>query len=140
MKKCSERRTRPSSVRAATESGVPIAMAPLRSCRGEASECRLELVARLLGLGLAFARLLDDLWLGLGDELLVAELPRRLVDLAVEPRDLLGEAGALLGEIHDIAERQQDGRLVENALHGALRRLAAQRFRALQPRQAQDEI
>src|SRR3954471_13764007 len=117
MKKCSERRTRPRSVRAATEFGVSMAMSPSASCPREAAERRLELVARLLGLGLALALLLDYFLLGLGEELLVAEFPRGLVDLAVEPGDLLGEARALLGEIHDVAERQQDRRLVEHALH-----------------------
>src|SRR5436309_1783706 len=139
MKKCSERRTRPRSVRAATESGVFMAISPSASGSGEAAQRRLQLVARLLGLGLALALLLDHFRLGLGDELRVAELLRGLVDLAVEPRDLLGETGALLAEIHDVAERQQDRRLVEHALHRALGRLATERSGALQSRQAQDE-
>src|SRR3954451_3640579 len=101
MKKCSERRTRPRSVRAATEFGVSMAMSPFASCSRETAERRLELVARLLGIGLALALLLDHLGLGLGDELRIAELLRGLVDLAIEPRDLLGKTGTLLDEIHD---------------------------------------
>src|SRR5258708_30142935 len=105
MKKCSERRTRPRSVRAATEFGFSMAISPSASCSGETTERGPELVARLLGLGLALALLLDHFGLGLGDELLVAELLRRLVDLAVEPGDLLGEASTLLGAIHHLAQR-----------------------------------
>ena len=57
-------------------------------------QSRLEAVAALDGLGAALALLFDHLRLGLGDELLVAELLVDLVDLDVFLGDLLFEPRA----------------------------------------------
>src|SRR5689334_22390640 len=107
----------------------PLPAGERESDRGEALQRRPELVAGAGGLLLALALLLDHLGLGLGEELLVRELLRDLVDLALELRHLARKPRLLLGHVDDVAERQDDGRLVEHRLDRALRRVPFDRPR-----------
>ena len=70
------------------------------------------------------ALLLDDLRRRPGEELLVVELALQLVALLADLAELPVEPGALLVELDDAREREDDRRLVQHHLHRAGRHLA----------------